>query len=169
METPQPTPTRSTRERNPPKRYIDFVSSVLFTDDGEPSCFQEAIDCVDNAKWKMAMKEEMDSLEKNKTWESIELPKDRKIVGCKRSSSWTNVLMVRLRDTKTDWLQKGTLIWKVLTCWNIVTSKDILNVFYWCTPREMFYSSIGMLLVIIESWGKSSIVSRVNSTLMNII
>jgi len=39
VETPQPTPRRSLRERKPPKRYIDFVSSVLFTDDGEPSCF----------------------------------------------------------------------------------------------------------------------------------
>ena len=38
VETPQPTPRRSTRERNPPKRYTDFVSSVLFTDDGEVSC-----------------------------------------------------------------------------------------------------------------------------------
>ena len=84
METPQPTPRRSTRERKPPKRYTDFVSSVaLFTDDGEPSCFQEAIDCAENAKWKMEMKEEMDSLEKNETWNLVELPKDRKVVGCK--------------------------------------------------------------------------------------
>ena len=83
VETPQLTPRRSTMERNPPKRYTEFVSSVLFTDNGESSCFQEAIDCVDNAKWKMAMKEEMDSLEKNKTWELVELPKDRKTVGCK--------------------------------------------------------------------------------------
>ena len=83
METPLPTRIRSTRKRNPPKRYTNFVSSVLFTDDGEPSCFQEAIDCVDNAKWKMAMKEEIDSLEKNKTWELVELLKDRNIVGCK--------------------------------------------------------------------------------------
>ena len=57
--------------------------SVLFTDDGEPSCFQEAIDCVENAKWKMEMKEEMDSLNKTKTWELVELPKDRKTIGCK--------------------------------------------------------------------------------------
>ena len=56
METPQPTPRRSTRERNPPKRYTDFVLSILFIDDGEPSYFQDAIDYVDNAKWKMAMK-----------------------------------------------------------------------------------------------------------------
>ena len=83
VETPQPTPRISLRERNPPKRYTDFVSSVLFTDDGEHSCFQEVIDFVDNAKWKMEMKEEMDSLDKNKTWELVELPKYRKIVGCK--------------------------------------------------------------------------------------
>ena len=84
VETPQPTPRRLTRERKPPKRYTDFVSSVaLFTDDGEPSCFQEAIDCDENAKWKMAMKEEMDSLEKNEIWDLVELPKDRKVVGCK--------------------------------------------------------------------------------------
>ena len=56
---------------------------VSFTDDGKPSCFQECIDCVDNSKWKMEMKEEMDSLDKNKTHELVELPKDRKIVGCK--------------------------------------------------------------------------------------
>ena len=57
VETPQPTPRRSTRERKPPKRYTDFVSSVaLFADDGEPSCFQEAIYFAENSKWKMAMK-----------------------------------------------------------------------------------------------------------------
>ena len=38
-ETPQPTPIKSTRERNPPKGYIDFVLFILFIDDGEPSCF----------------------------------------------------------------------------------------------------------------------------------
>ena len=29
------------------------------------------------------MKEETDSLEKNETWELVELPKDRKTFGCK--------------------------------------------------------------------------------------
>jgi hypothetical protein len=67
VEIPQPTLRRSTHERNPPKRYIDFVSSiVLITNDGEPSCYQEEINDIDNAKWKMEMKEEMDSLEKKK-------------------------------------------------------------------------------------------------------
>jgi len=29
------------------------------------------------------MKEEMDALERNKTWDLVELPKDKKVVGCK--------------------------------------------------------------------------------------
>jgi hypothetical protein len=32
---------------------------------------------------KVAMKEEMDALEKNKTWDLVELSKERKVVGCK--------------------------------------------------------------------------------------
>ena len=87
METRQPTPRRSTRERNPPKRYTDFVFSVLFTDDGEPSCFEESIDCVENAKWKMAMKEEMDSLEKKNTWNWLNSPKIEKLLDVSGSSN----------------------------------------------------------------------------------
>jgi hypothetical protein len=41
------------------------------------------MDDVESAKWKIAMEEEMDALEKNKTWDLVELPKDRRVVGCK--------------------------------------------------------------------------------------
>jgi N-acyl-L-homoserine lactone synthetase len=34
-------------------------------------------------KWKIVMKEEMDALDKNKTWGLVELPNNSKIVGCK--------------------------------------------------------------------------------------
>ena len=37
----------------------------------------------DSDKWKLAMKEEMDSLAKNKTWDLVELPESREVVGCK--------------------------------------------------------------------------------------
>ena len=87
VEAPQPTPRRSLRERNPPKRYTDFVSSVLFTDDGEPSCFQKAIDCIDNAKWKVAMKEEIDSLEKTRHGNQLNSPKIEKRLGVNGSSN----------------------------------------------------------------------------------
>ena len=75
---------RSTRERKAPKRYDDSASSfALVTEDGEPSCYQEAIDDTDSEKWKKAMKEEMDSLAKNNTWDVVELPEGRSVVGCK--------------------------------------------------------------------------------------
>ena len=37
----------------------------------------------DSDKWKLAMKEKMDSLAKNKTWDLVELSESRKVVGCK--------------------------------------------------------------------------------------
>jgi hypothetical protein len=83
-DMPQPSLRRSSRVRNPPTRYEDFVSSVdLVSIDGEPSCFQEVIKVSESAQWKKAMKEEMDALERNKTWDLVELPKDRKVVDCK--------------------------------------------------------------------------------------
>ena len=53
MEIPQPSLKRSTRVKNPPKRYDDFISLVaLISNDGEPSFYQEA---MSNAKWKIEM------------------------------------------------------------------------------------------------------------------
>jgi hypothetical protein len=84
VDMPQSSLRRSTRVRNPPRRYDDFVSFVsLITNDEEPTCYQEAMEVSDSEKWKEAMKEEMDSLERNGTWDLVELLKNRKIVGCK--------------------------------------------------------------------------------------
>jgi len=49
----------------------------------EPSYSQSVTNGINNVKWKVAMKEEMDALEKNKIWNPVELPKDEKVVGCK--------------------------------------------------------------------------------------
>eukprot|EP00253_Pinus_taeda_P022102 PITA_22102 len=73
---------RSTRERKIPKRYEDSASSFsLITEHGEPSCYQEAVDDTDSEKWKVAMEEEMNSLAKNNTWDLVELPEARSVVG----------------------------------------------------------------------------------------
>jgi hypothetical protein len=81
---PQPSLRRSTWVKNHPTRYDNYVSSMsLVSIDGEPSFFQEANKVYESAQWKKYMKEEMDSLERNKTWDLVELPKDRKVVGCK--------------------------------------------------------------------------------------
>eukprot|EP00253_Pinus_taeda_P032682 PITA_32682 len=51
--------------------------------DGEPSCYQEEVDDTYSKKWKTTMEEEMDSLAKNNTWDLIELPHGRSVIGCK--------------------------------------------------------------------------------------
>ena len=83
-EIPQQSLWRSTWDKTFPKRYDDFITYVaLISNEGEPDSYQEALKVSDSDKWKLAMKEEMDSLEKNKTWDLVELPESRKVVGCK--------------------------------------------------------------------------------------
>ena len=92
-----PSLQKSTWIRTFPKINNDFVTFVaLITNDGEPSCYQEAMKVSKSAKWKLGMKEEMDSLEKNKAWDLVELPKDKKFVGCKWVNKLKKVLMTRL-------------------------------------------------------------------------
>ena len=55
----------------------------MITEDGEPSCYHEEVDDADSKIWKKAMEEEMDSLAKNNTWDLVELPEGRSVVGCK--------------------------------------------------------------------------------------
>eukprot|EP00253_Pinus_taeda_P002024 PITA_02024 len=83
-EAPETSLRRSTRIKQPPRRYDDFVTSVAFTTNyDEPLCYQEEIEGSKSDKWKAAMKDEVMALGKNGTWDLIELPKDRKTVGCK--------------------------------------------------------------------------------------
>ena len=49
----------------------------------EPATYTEAIASVDRDKWIAAMNEEMQSLEKNGTWDVVRLPKQKKAVRCK--------------------------------------------------------------------------------------
>jgi hypothetical protein len=50
----------------------------------EPATYSEAIACSDREKWIAAMQDEMQSLEKNCTWNVVPLPKGKKHVRCKR-------------------------------------------------------------------------------------
>jgi len=52
-------------------------------DDDVPSTYREAVSYSEVDQWKTAMKEEMQSLQKNETWELAQLPKGKKAIGCK--------------------------------------------------------------------------------------
>ena len=72
VDEPQTSLRSSTWVRNPPRRYDDFVSSVyLNTNDDEPSCYQENVEGSNSEKWKEAMKDEMNALAKNDTWDLV--------------------------------------------------------------------------------------------------
>ena len=45
-------------------------------------------DALKNKNWVQAMKEKMNTLERNKTWEIVALPKEKQLVGCK----WVHTL-----------------------------------------------------------------------------
>ncbi|CAD6267684.1 unnamed protein product [Miscanthus lutarioriparius] len=49
----------------------------------EPATYTEAVVSGDRKKWIFAMQEEMQSLEKNGTWDVVHLPKHKKAVRCK--------------------------------------------------------------------------------------
>ena len=80
---------RPRREIKPPARYghADMISYALLTaesyDEEEPQSLKEAINSKDADKWKIAMADEMRSLQKNQTWELVPRPKNQKVVACK--------------------------------------------------------------------------------------
>ena len=65
---------RSTRLSIPHERYSPSFYYLLLTDSGEPECYEEAMQVDTIKKWDQGMKEEMDSLENNQTWDLVKLP-----------------------------------------------------------------------------------------------
>ncbi|CAH1445295.1 unnamed protein product [Lactuca virosa] len=61
---------RSERVRAPSTRY-PTSNYILLTSEGEPESFQEAQSHIDKANWQKAMEEEMNSLQKNQTYELL--------------------------------------------------------------------------------------------------
>ena len=49
----------------------------------EPTSFQEAIDSPNSKEWMDAMRDEMDSMMRNRVWELVDLPPGRKSIGNK--------------------------------------------------------------------------------------
>lgn len=63
----------------------DLINLALQTvlKDIEPNTFEEAVASVDRTKWMEAMKEELNSLVKNDTYDLVKLPKDMKAIECR--------------------------------------------------------------------------------------
>jgi hypothetical protein len=53
-------------------------------------------------KWHEAMSEELNALEKNKTWELVHLPIGKRAVGCKWIYTMKKIQKGKLKGTKHD-------------------------------------------------------------------
>ncbi|KAJ7959734.1 Retrovirus-related Pol polyprotein from transposon TNT 1-94 [Quillaja saponaria] len=69
---------RSQRQIRAPNRYSPYLNFVLYKDASEPESFKEIIEDESSWKWEQAMKEEMNLLAKNKTWDLVKLLVDKK-------------------------------------------------------------------------------------------
>ena len=69
---------RSSRNIRPPQYYSPILNYLMLIDGGEPECYDEALQDENSSKWELAMKDEMDSLLGNQTWELSELPAGKK-------------------------------------------------------------------------------------------
>ena len=78
---------RSTRQRRSAISDDYVVYSVEhgcdLSIDKDPVSFKKAMECYDSEKWFNAMKEELKSMDDNEVWELVELPNEKKRVGCK--------------------------------------------------------------------------------------
>ena len=70
-QTPASVVRRSTRSSRPPDRYSPSLYYLLLTDSGEPESYEEAMQVDSKKKWEQGMKEEMDSLVNNQTWDLV--------------------------------------------------------------------------------------------------
>ena len=68
----------STQLSRPPKRFSPSLYSILLTDSIELEEYKEAIQVDAIQQWKLGMKEEIESLLKNKTWDLVPLPKGKR-------------------------------------------------------------------------------------------
>lgn len=65
----------------PPERFSDQLYLTLEVK--EPTTIDEAMKSSMKAEWQVAMKEEINSLRENNTWELVQLPPDKKPIRCK--------------------------------------------------------------------------------------
>lgn len=79
---------RPQRDRKLPKRFEDYYVYnhsifVNFCSTNVPNTFEEAIDSNESKSWEKAMKREIDSLHKNKTWKLVENVDNKKVLDVK--------------------------------------------------------------------------------------
>lgn len=70
-----------------PARYEDFelymAHCMVSIGEDLPETYEEAMRCQDKENWKIAIKEEIEALQKNETWKMVSLPEGKKPIDSK--------------------------------------------------------------------------------------
>ena len=75
----EPQVKRSTRKRRLSTKYPTSEYTMI-TEEGEPESFQEVQSHKDKQRWLKGINDEMNSLNKNKTYDLVEVPKGKKVL-----------------------------------------------------------------------------------------
>lgn len=71
----------------------------------DPTCYDEV---AKSQVWQDAMHEKISTIQKNKTWELVDLPKIRMLLGSSGYIEQSTMLMVLYKNTKLGWWPKDT-------------------------------------------------------------
>lgn len=71
---------RKRRTINAPARFSPSLYYLLLTDCDEPSCYEEAMSSDKSEDWGAAMEDEMNSLQRNFTWDLVKKPPGKKAI-----------------------------------------------------------------------------------------
>ena len=76
------------RRRQPPQRFLEeadycYTADDLTADIDEPKNISEARNGKHSVHWRQAKDSEFASLESNKTWDLVPMPKDKNVIGCR--------------------------------------------------------------------------------------
>ncbi|RVW69856.1 Retrovirus-related Pol polyprotein from transposon RE1 [Vitis vinifera] len=122
-DPPQDIPPRhSTRVRSIPPHLLDYHCYTALATLHEPQTYREA---STDPLWQIAMKEELDALTKNHTWDLVTLPPEQSVVGCK----W--IYKIKTRSDGSVERYKARLIAKAVAAahkWDLF-QMDVKNAF----------------------------------------
>ena len=76
-------PRRSIRERKAPERFNPDVEHARLAIISEPQSYKEAMNQPDAPEWQKAVEAELGSIKSNKTWSVVDLPPNRRAIGCR--------------------------------------------------------------------------------------
>ena len=75
--------SRPLRNRRSPQRFGEWATVADVEIESDPKTYKQAMKSPNSKQWENAMKEELSSLNKHNTWDLVDLPAGKNLVGCK--------------------------------------------------------------------------------------